>query len=135
MIVETPYWGTVSPPVFQFNKIRKTPPDKDTILANSRLAENGCWEWMGAGGIGRPIFNFNGKTVTAYRLAYEIWNGPIPQGSRLVRCCGNRSCCNPNHTISVKKMPPNQRRATLRGNPVYIRIIRPRFKRWTYEAR
>jgi len=60
---------------------------------------NGCLEWTGVtnrGGYGRIWFN--GKIVMAHRLAWELVNGPIPEGM-LIRhlVCDNPPCCNVDH--------------------------------------
>lgn len=53
-----------------------------------------CWPWRGQkneGGYGR----FRGHM--AHRLAYEIVNGPIPDGAIIRHRCDNPECCNPVH--------------------------------------
>ena len=70
------------------------------IYAGSDQKEGtGCWEWRhgkhryGYGQACRP----DGTQVTAHRLAWEAWNGPIPKGKHICHTCDNPSCCNPLH--------------------------------------
>jgi hypothetical protein len=58
-----------------------------------------CWEWKGyLDGVGRPCFDVQGRKVTAYRLAYELFhNVKLPRGILLRHKCDNQVCCNPHH--------------------------------------
>lgn len=66
-----------------------------------QVLPNGCWEWTGYKyqGYGR-IGIWNGrrtKSAKAYRVAFELFNGPIPQDSQVLHSCDNPSCVNPAH--------------------------------------
>lgn len=53
-----------------------------------------CWPWHGRkndSGYGR----FQGRM--AHRVAYELVNGPIPDGMIVRHRCDSPSCCNPSH--------------------------------------
>ncbi len=58
----------------------------------------GCIEWTaghtekGYGHMWRA-----GKTVLSHRIAYELKNGPIPEGMKVCHTCDNPPCCNEEH--------------------------------------
>lgn len=57
-----------------------------------------CWEWMGEinhRGYGR--FVLNGVNTTAHRVAYDIANGPVPEGLQCGHLCHNKPCVRPDH--------------------------------------
>jgi HNH endonuclease len=60
-----------------------------------------CWQWLGAtrNGYGKIICQADHKRtyVTAHRLAWELFNGPIPPGLDVLHRCDNPACCNPAH--------------------------------------
>ena len=60
---------------------------------------DGCWLWIGPKrvlGYGR-LELVGGKTKAAHRLAWELINGPIPDGMFLCHRCDNPPCVNPAH--------------------------------------
>lgn len=57
-----------------------------------------CWPWLcgkARGGYGKATYR--GRTVRAHRLAWELTNGPIPEGMLVCHSCDNPPCCNPAH--------------------------------------
>lgn len=74
---------------------------------------SGCWNWMGAKdqkGYGQ-IRDESGRTVRAYRWAYEHLVDAIPDGLQIDHLCRNRGCVNPAHLE-----PVTARVNILRGN-------------------
>lgn len=73
---------------------------------------DGCWTWGGhfeRHGYGR--FGISSKhLVLAHRFAWELTNGPVPDGLELDHRCRNRGCCNPAHLEPVTHAE-NMRRA------------------------
>ena len=61
----------------------------------------GCWRWTGwKSGDGYGRVKVDGVACTAHRVAYVIFNGPIPVGMVLDHdavICGNRDCIQPLH--------------------------------------
>jgi hypothetical protein len=58
----------------------------------------GCLEWQGAlsdNGYGR--ISVLGTAQRVHRVAYELFNGPIPEGMFVCHKCDNPPCCEPGH--------------------------------------
>lgn len=57
-----------------------------------------CWLWKGC-------LNHSGYGVfllrAAYAVAYEHWNGAVPDGKELHHTCVVRRCVNPSHLIPI----------------------------------
>jgi len=79
---------------------------------------DGCWNWIAgknAHGYG-AIAAGQGKNksmLRAHRVAWELTNGPIPEGLQLDHLCRNRAYVNPAHLE-----PVTQRENMLRGEGV-----------------
>lgn len=59
---------------------------------------SGCWLWTGSTenfGYGR--LNCRGTVITAHRLSYLTFRGPIPPGLCVCHHCDTPACCNPDH--------------------------------------
>lgn len=70
-----------------------------------------CWIWRGCRGpSGHGVMNIAGKTTGAYRVAYELFIGPVPTGLHLDHLCRNTWCVNPRHLEPVTR-GENLRRA------------------------
>lgn len=57
-----------------------------------------CWNYIGHRnklGYGRQ--RFNTKNMMAYRISWELVNGPVPKGKQLNHKCNNPSCVRPDH--------------------------------------
>lgn len=66
-------------------------------------AVGGCWEWTASvRTTGYGSFRFDGEMRSAHRVAWEIVNGPIPDGDGyhgvcVLHRCDNRLCVAPHH--------------------------------------
>lgn len=57
-----------------------------------------CWVWQGAKkDTGYGAFRLNGRTLRAHRVAYELLEGPIPDGMIIMHTCDNRACVRLDH--------------------------------------
>lgn len=60
-----------------------------------------CWPWMGSRTAqGYGVFTVNGKRQGAHRYAYELQNGPLPEGRQSCHGCDNPPCCRGSHLFS-----------------------------------
>jgi hypothetical protein len=101
-----------------------------------RGREDECWEWTAGSWVGRepnkyPTLDVNGRRLLAGKVAWELTNGPVPEGTKLYRQCTNTACCNPGHmkvgvaspetadrvskALTGRVMPPGQRKAISAG--------------------
>lgn len=57
-----------------------------------------CWMWTAARHeFGYGKIRVQRKDVGAHRVAWEITNGPVPEGMFVCHTCDNPPCCNPAH--------------------------------------
>lgn len=57
-----------------------------------------CWLWTASrSGSGYGCLRVNRVTRTSHTLAWELTNGPIPDGLWVLHKCDVRLCCNPTH--------------------------------------
>ncbi len=77
-----------------------------------RGAPGECWEWTGfriEDGYGRT--HIRGRNVLAHRFAWELANGPIPDGMCVLHRCDNPPCCNGAHHFLGTREDNNKDRA------------------------
>lgn len=65
------------------------------------IPESGCWIWdRGTTVKGYGQMHLNGKRKYAHRHAYELANGPIPNGLGICHKCDVPACINPSHLFA-----------------------------------
>jgi hypothetical protein len=81
-------------------------PLRERLLSRAIIDwQTDCWNWTGAiaatgyGRISRGAKS-QGSEYT-HRVAWELWNGPIPPGLTIDHLCRNTACCNPAHLEAV----------------------------------
>lgn len=64
----------------------------------NRRGPEECWEWTASRyRFGYGVIYANGKMGRSNRVAWELTNGPIPDGMEVCHRCDNPPCCNPTH--------------------------------------
>ena len=71
--------------------------------------ETGCWVWTGGlydaqhgyGNFGVKRDDGKWRAERAHRVAWELYRGPIPQGTEIDHLCRNPICVNPDHLQPV----------------------------------
>lgn len=76
---------------------------------------NSCWPWLGAKfHFGHGAIKVNGRPWGAHRIAWELVNGPVPEGQSVLHICDNPRCCNPRH-LYTGTLADNAHDAVARG--------------------
>lgn len=93
------------------------PPLSDRLWAKVAKpnGEDGCWPWTGTilnTGYGRIMSE--GRPRSTHRVAWELANGPIPEGLWVLHRCDNPPCCNPAH-LFLGTCTDNNRDAAAKG--------------------
>ena len=89
---------------------------KDRLYARTKATNNGssakykyCLEWTGSkdkNGYGR--MRINDKPILVHRIAWEIHNGPIPEGRHILHYCDNPNCIRIDHLFLGDQNANNQ---------------------------
>lgn len=68
------------------------------LLKNVLHTDNGCMLFKGAiNSSGYGSIRLGDKILSAHRLAYEYFIGPIPEDLHVLHRCNTRACINPAH--------------------------------------
>jgi hypothetical protein len=91
------FWRRGSPIVMQVTEAAKERFLSFTTIYPGPL-DTPCRVWVGyRGPEGYGRYHIKGKTVSAHRVAYTLWYGPIPPHTTVDHLCRIRSCVNPGH--------------------------------------
>jgi hypothetical protein len=73
-------------------------PAKRMAYYTERPEPEACWPWTGAvNNAGYGKFQLDGRTLGAHKVAWQLINGPVPDGLFVCHRCDNPPCCNPAH--------------------------------------
>jgi len=104
---------------------RSGPATPERLLKHVAQNTAGCWLWTGAvNNKGYGQVGTNGRTRSAHRIAFQLWNGTIPAGLTVDHTCHNadktcpggttcqhRRCINPAHLDVVTRAENRRRRS------------------------
>jgi len=73
-------------------------PAERMAFYTDRPDPDSCWLWTGAvNNAGYGKFQLDGRTLGAHKVAWQLANGPVPDGMLVCHRCDNPPCCNPAH--------------------------------------
>lgn len=78
---------------------------------------NGCWLWLASQSRGYGQINVGGVPQKAYRVAWELFRGPIPAGMSIDHLCRQPLCVNPDHLEVVTLAENTRRQLAAIGHP------------------
>ena len=85
-----------------------------------KRGDDECWPWIGSTNPeGYGQFSLDKKLQPAYRVAYELMVGKIPEGLTIDHLCRNPNCVNPTHME-----PVTERENIMRGEGVGAKAAR-----------
>jgi hypothetical protein len=95
---------------------RKATPFWDRV---KKAGDGDCWPWMGCRDIkGYGRIWIRGKDKMTHRVAWELTNGPIPEGICVLHICDNPPCCNLKH-LWLGTQQANVRDCISKGRFIY----------------
>jgi hypothetical protein len=101
----------------------------ETFYRKVRIDDDGCHRWIGARNIwGYGRLKRGGRMYGAHRVAWELMNGPIPDGLFVLHRCDNRGCVNPDH-LFLGTQADNLRDMVEKGRHPFVRCAAPKGSR------
>ncbi len=122
-----------------FEKLKSSGPEAADFLSNvypisldrgpepltPGASDNTCWIWQ--------LTDFRFNKVSANRVSYELFVGPIPPGRFVKRTCGSDLCVNPRHLETTfqggagRRLTPEEReqvKAALASGEIQTSVAR-----------
>lgn len=80
-----------------------------------------CREWVGAtSSSGYGAVRYEASSKLAHRVAYEVYVGPVPEGTVIHHICGNRKCIYVGH---LQAITPSENQAEMLERNFYLKRI------------
>lgn len=77
---------------------RTVTKSEERFWAKVDKTKNGCWLWTaGCNGDGYGSYSWDGRVQGTHRIAWQIENGPIPEGLNVLHHCDTPPCVNVAH--------------------------------------
>jgi HNH endonuclease/Ribbon-helix-helix protein, copG family len=101
----------------------------DRFYRKVSVTEGGCHVWSGAqNGWGYGRLRRGARSArhsSAHRVAWELKNGPVPDGLFVLHRCDNRACVNPDH-LWLGTHSDNMRDMIAKGRHKIGNVVGPR---------
>lgn len=124
-------WKKTGDPLGMLGKKGMTAAERFWSRVDTSDGPDACWPWTGfRNDQGYGLVCSNGKPDRrAHRIAYELANGPIPEGHDVLHQCDNPPCCNPKclhtgtHDENMAEMVQRKRRTRKFTDEVMIAVL------------
>lgn len=108
----------------RWKKIKLTPVSERFWKKVNKRGPSECWTFTGpvnahGYGVFSPWSGHVGRML-AHRYAWEHYNGPIPEGTKICHHCDNPPCVNPHHLFNGTQAD-NMRDCSIKGRVVSAR--------------
>lgn len=97
----------------------------ERLEVRSRLTDSGCLEWTGyMDDDGYGLVSYKGSPRRVHRVAWELVNGPIEPGVKILHRCDNPSCFELSHLFYGTHQDNMDDRARKGRNPTGENLVR-----------
>lgn len=102
-----------------------------------RDPESGCLTWTGGRNrTGYGTIRVRGRSIGVHRFAWELANGPIPDGMYVDHLCHNSRCCEPSHLrLATNEQNMANRSGASSNSQTGVRNVFPRDGRYIVRVR
>jgi len=107
------------------------PPQEERFWSKVKKTID-CWLWNGR--LNRKVYgygniNYDGRAQPAHRVSWQIHNGPIPKGMKVLHSCDVPICVNPKHLFlgtqadNIHDMYKKKRNNNVKGERVHSAVL------------